>query len=430
MLSACEISQLPKNSVRIGRALKSSLGYQGGHTDTSLRRTFRILYLLEFKEETAMIKFTPGATASLKRISLLTLLPFMSAAAMAAQKYELVDLGVLAGQPDSIALGINAAGTVVGRSGSRAFISHGCGMSDLGLLSGGSSAVANAIDNQGIIAGSAVGADGASHAVSWHSGSIHLLQAGTAYQSQGLALDATGKVVGYEYGGGAAYATAYVNDQAVSVPSDDDSIYGWGPVEVVTGANGSGQLTGYRPIYNGQNQFITQLALVMPAGSNSWVRVTPPAGYATYSYAWAVNEDGAVAGWSSGSTEAAGNHAFLSTNPGAYAQNLGTLGGATSQAFALNNARWVVGVADTATSSVAFLYDGTEMIDLNTTLVNGGGWTLIRATGINDYNQIAAVGSHNGAQHAVLLRPVATSIGIGIISPCSVGLEPTVFASP
>lgn len=382
----------------------------------------------DFNEEIAMIKFKSGLTASLKCISLLTLLPFMSAAAMAAQKYQLVDLGVLPGQPESIALGINAAGTVVGRSGSRAFISHGCGMSDLGLLSGGSSAVANAIDNQGIIAGSAVGADGASHAVSWQSGSIHLLQAGIVYQSQGLALDATGKVLGYQYNGAVAYATAYVNDEAASVPSDDDSVYGWGPVAVVTGANGSGQLTGYRPIFNGQNQFVAQLALVTPAGSNSWVRITPPNGYATYTSAWAINEDGAVAGWSSGSTEAEGNHAFLSTNPAAYAKNLGTLGGETSQAFALNNARWVVGVADTGTSSVAFLYDGTEMINLNTTLVNGAGWTLTRATGINDYNQIVGAGNYNGAQHAVLLRPVTSSIGIVIISPCGVALEPIASA--
>lgn len=374
-----------------------------------------------------MIK-SSGATASLKRISLLSLLPFMSAAAMAAQKYELIDLGVLAGQTQSIALGINASGTVVGSSGSRAFISHGCGMSDLGLLSGGSSAVANAIDNQGIIAGSAVGSDNASHAVSWHSGSIHLLQAGTVYQSQGLAVDATGRVLGYEYGSGVAYATAYVNDSAVGVPSDDDSVYGWGSVDVVTGANGSGQLTGYRGINTA-----VHLALVTPAGSNSWVRVTPPTGYASFAYAWAINEGGAVVGWSAGSTEAAGFHAYLSTNPATPAQNLGTLGGATSQAFALNNARWVVGVADTATASVAFLYDGTQMIDLNTTLVNGAGWNLTRATGINDYNQIVGAGTYNGAQHAVLLRPVTSSIGIGVVSPvisqCSVAREPTAFAA-
>lgn len=357
-----------------------------------------------------------------KQVSLLMLLPFISAAAMAAPKYELVDLGVLAGQPESLALGINASGTVVGRSGSRAFISHGCGMSDLGGLSGGSSAVANAIDNQGIIAGSAVGSDGGTHAVSWHSGSIHLLEPGNVYQSQGRAVDATGKVVGYEYDGAAAFATAYVNDLPVSVPSDNDSVYGWGAVEVVTGANGSGQLTGYRPITNSQNQFLGQIGLVQPAGSTSWVRVTPPTGYTAYVYPWAINEGGAVVGWSEGTAESQGPHAFLSTNPAAPAQNLGTLGGATSQAFALNNARWVVGVAATASGSTAFVYDGTEMVDLNTTLVNGSGWVVTTASGINDYNVIVGAGTHNGASHAIVLRPATSVQSVAITSVCSVAL--------
>src|SRR5438067_3343194 len=200
---------------------------------------------------------------------------------LAAQthRYQVIDIGVLPGQQDSLPLGINASGPVVGRSGSRAFVYHDCSIYDLGLLPGGSSAVANAINNQGMIAGQAVGSDGGTHAVSWYGGAIHLLQPGTVYQSQALAISAPGKVVGYEYNGAASYATAYENDQPVIVVSDNDPQYGWGAVNVVTGANGSGQLTGYRNIYNNLHQFIAQLGLVIPAGSSSWVRVTPPAGF-------------------------------------------------------------------------------------------------------------------------------------------------------
>jgi len=381
-----------------------------------------------------MTKSKSSAAASLIRVSVLALLPFMSASAMAAERYQLVDLGVLSGQSSSLALSINASGTIVGVSGNRPFISHGCGMSDLGVLSGGSSAAANQIDNQGIIAGSAVGSDNATHAVSWQNGVIHLLQPGATYQSQGLAVDATGKVVGYEYELGnqaSVTATGYVNDQPVSIPSDNDSVYGWGSVQVVNAANGSGQLAGYRQIFNSQNQFITQLGLVTPAGSSSWVRITPPAVYTAYTYPTAINEGGAVVGWSTGSTEGTDYpHAFLSTNPGTAALNLGTLGGATSQAFGLNNARWVVGIAATATSNTAFLYDGTEMIDLNTTLVNGSGWTVTRATAINDYIQIVGAGVYNGAQHAILLKPVTSSvlaINVGIIASCSVAVAPIAF---
>src|SRR5258708_39364320 len=109
--------------------------------------------------------------------SLLGLL-FTTLSIAQTHRYQVVDLGVLPGQQDSIAFSINASGAVVGRSGSRAFIYHDCEMYDLGLLRGGASAVANAINNQGMIAGSAVGSDSGTHAVSWHGGSIHLLQPG------------------------------------------------------------------------------------------------------------------------------------------------------------------------------------------------------------------------------------------------------------
>jgi probable HAF family extracellular repeat protein len=94
------------------------------------------------------------------------------------------------------------------------------------------------------------------------------------------------------------------------------------------------------------------------------------------------------------------------------ARNLGTLGGPGSQAFGLNDAHWVVGTADTGSGASAFLYDDTQMIDLNTTLVNGSGWHLTRAAAINDYNHIVGVGIHNGQSRAFLLTPATNLIQI------------------
>lgn len=333
--------------------------------------------------------------------------------------YQILDIGVLSGQADSIGLGINASGAVVGRSGSRAFVYRNCRISDLGLLPNGTSALANAINNNGEIAGQAVGSDHGTHAVSWHDGSIHLLQPGLTYQSQAIAINGPGKVAGYEYNGQVAYATAYENDLNVVVNSDNDATYGWGSVTVATGINSSNQLVGYRNIFNSpQNQFIAQLGVVTPPGSELWTRINGPTGFTNYVTAWAINEGGATAGWAQGA--GFDTRAFLSTSPSSAAKNLGTLGGTLSQAFGLNNARWVVGKSTTATNAtVAFLYDGVSMVNLNTTLVNGSGWTLISASAINDYNQITGVGVHNGQSRGFLLLPVATAQPI-LIPPCSI----------
>ena len=335
---------------------------------------------------------------------------FLTTSALAqTHLYQITKLPVLPNQSFTFPLAINASGTVVGYSGSHAFSYASCHINDIGLLPGGASAAATAINNDGSIAGYAVGSDKATHAVSWHDGSIHLLEPGTVYRSEALAINGPGKVAGYQFNGQVAYATAFVDDLPVVVPSDDDPVYSWAAVEVVTGINSSNQLTGYRPIYNNLNQFIAMIGLVTPAGSTSWTRVTPPTGYGPYVYPWAINEGGAVAGWSFNNGTIP--RAFLSTNPASAARNLGTLGGTSSQAFGLNNARWVVGTSTTATgTSAAFLFDGTTMINLNTTLVGGAGWVLTEATAINDYNQIVGYGYYNGTFGGFLLTPVTSRI--------------------
>jgi hypothetical protein len=83
----------------------------------------------------------------------------------------------------------------------------------------------------------------------------------------------------------------------------------------------------------------------------------------------------------------------------------------------------VVGSTATASAAAAFLYDGVQMIDLNTTLVNGSGWQLTKATAINDYNHIVGVGIHNGQSRAFLLTPVTTRLPI--LRPCII---PPVFS--
>jgi probable HAF family extracellular repeat protein len=126
----------------------------------------------------------------------------------------------------------------------------------------------------------------------------------------------------------------------------------------------------------------------------------------------AINDRGQVIG--RGNTQATGNvdHAFLYRD--GVMIDLGTLGGPTSAAHAINASGQVVGVADTADGlSHAFLYSDGTMIDLGTL---GGFFSAAHA--INASGQVVGVAAiANGLNHAFLFDPSLADMTPPVISP-------------
>jgi probable HAF family extracellular repeat protein len=86
--------------------------------------------------------------------------------------------------------------------------------------------------------------------------------------------------------------------------------------------------------------------------------------------------------------------------------DIGTLGGVSASARAINDSGDVVGVStDAAGAERAFIWDDTNgMQDLNTFLVPGSGWVLRKAHEINNLGDVVGEGTFNLYTRAFLLR--------------------------
>ncbi|WP_020653165.1 PEP-CTERM sorting domain-containing protein [Massilia niastensis] len=128
-----------------------------------------------------------------------------------------------------------------------------------------------------------------------------------------------------------------------------------------------------------------------------------------YSIARAVNDAGQVVGLS-GRSDIDG-HAFLHAD--GQMHDLGTLGGAFSAAFDINNHGDIVGWTDVAghDGRLAFLYSEGEMRTLDSMLYGTSAVSFGMAFAINDVGQILASGCGAGACASYLLTPIPEPAG-------------------
>jgi probable HAF family extracellular repeat protein len=121
----------------------------------------------------------------------------------------------------------------------------------------------------------------------------------------------------------------------------------------------------------------------------------------TYSSAFKVNTNGVVIGIATTAGDAE-THAFVYKGSGLV--DLGTLGRVSIMPSAINNREQVVGTASAADgSSVAFLWQTNQIVDLNTLLPANSGWQLTSAQFINDSGRVVGVGLYNGTYQPYIL---------------------------
>ncbi len=308
------------------------------------------------------------ATIGLLVIALASLaaLPHVSAS------FTVRDVGSLPGYSLSEALGINAAGQIVGtsrdgESQSRPFLWADGVMTDLGTL-GGSRGSANAISNTGLIVGESEDAYRTMHAFVWENGVMTDLGPGVAF-----AVNDQRQAVGCGFPTSPAppcHAVLWQNGQVTdlgTVGGHSGSAYG---------INNAGQVVGSSLSTDGfMHAFLWRGGTMTDLGGLS--------GY-QFSVAWDINDAGQVVGSSYGADGI--THAVLWESGGV--RDLGNVGGRATTAFGINDAGQVVGMSISSDDQIdAFLWRDGVMTKLPRPGDSGGA-----ASDINEAGQV--VGGH------------------------------------
>jgi probable HAF family extracellular repeat protein len=387
-----------------------AVGSAGSYTKAS---SFRAVGHLQFRLEVAM-RYVKVAFA------VAILFSVAAGNAWGAARYSVTDLGTLGGfwsEP----FGINASGQVVGGAAVYSVQPYGPGhaflysegmMTDLGTLLGVSTSAAYGLNASGQVVGYASNSGGNwRHAFLYSNGTMTDL--GTLpgdHYSSASGINASGQVVGVseEINGGYSRAFLYSNGSMTNLGTLPGCY--WSRANAI---NDNGQVAGYSygdstRAFLYSNGTMTDLGLG-PGGLGS--------------EASALNANGQVVGFFE--TSSGWAHAFLYGN--GTMTDLGTLGGDSSHAYGINASGQVVGDAYTGLGyDHPFLYSNGTMTDLTSLIDPIPGWTLLRATAINDRGQIVCkgqgtIGSYEFS-HAFLLTPIPEPSTLALLSIGAIGL--------
>jgi len=248
------------------------------------------------------------------------------------------DLGTLGGDWSSVQA-MNGAGQVCGSAKTASGQQHAFvwdpanGMQDLGTL-GGSYSRAVGINASGQVVGEVTGSDGCGRAYIWDaSNGMQVLGNPLGGRSEARAINDAGQVCGTAYNGDYHQAFTWhpVGGAQLLMRSQDEEI-------AANGINASGQVCGI-----GRGPWNSPFAYF-------WDPVTgfrEVGSYCTDTFALAINDAGLICGSRPVPSYPYPTHAFA-WDPLGGLEDLGTLGGSESGAYAVNSAGQICGYADTA----------------------------------------------------------------------------------
>jgi probable HAF family extracellular repeat protein len=326
----------------------------------------------------------------------------------AAQPYTVADLGALPGNSVAAGYALNNSGEVAGASSTPtadiATMFAGGKATSISTL-GADVSLATAINGSNELVGYNIfysDPNSEFHAFLYSSGSMKDINSATLFPSgsEAWGINSSGQVVGIGYLGPSHFhAFLYSGGQMKDIGPPGS--YQASAVAI----NTSGQIVGsYYLTSGGGGAFLY---------SNGKITTLPvPAGSSSVS-AFAINDNGEIAGalyFSSGAPA----HAASYSN-GVWT-DLGAITGALSNlAKGINIAGQVVGTAYFRQTQyhppkpgkhVPFIHSTGGLVDLNTLIPTGTGFTLTDAVGINDAGQIVCNAINaGGSEHAVLLTP-------------------------
>jgi probable HAF family extracellular repeat protein len=338
--------------------------------------------------------------------------------AFGSVQYTVIDLGTLGGT-NSAAYSINASGQVVGNSymdngNTHAFLYSGGTMIDLGTL-GGANSTASAINDIGQIVGSSDASNGITHSfrtaayspINPNTDDLH--QIGDNTNSSASDINSSGQVVG-----GIGWYGSYITAPNGGLDTAEGLL---AVPDYPNGINDSGHVVGIYEVALGQ----WRAAYLYTSSTEPIIDL----GYLGGEYGWGdittasdINSMGQIVGKSvavGGVYHAYRTSPYAPINPAT--DDLGSLGG-QSVAEAINNYGQVVGNSSITPESGythAFLYSGSNMVDLNTLIDQDSGWTLSSANGINDSGKIVGVGYHNDQERTFLLIPIPEPSTLGLL---------------